>query len=121
MKIKRVIAIISASVLAVSMISGCGCKKKVEEQANKPTFMYFISNSDENFDETNKVLDELQKEYKNKVDFKIRNIDTDNVQELIAQGQTPTLILIKENEDSQIKYKCNDKEELKNCIENALK
>lgn len=129
---KKIIAVIAVMALAVGMISGCGCKKKDipadvaenTETAKKenPTFMYYISNSDEDFDKTNETLKELEEEYKDRVNFKIINIDDDNVQALVTQGQTPTLILTNGTDgEAQIKNQCNDKEELKNCIEEALK
>ncbi len=89
-----------------------------------PTFMYFISNSDENFDETNEIINELKKEYDGKVNFDIVNIDEnpEAKDNFPVEGQTPALIMLNTSNDiSAFNFKCDDKETLKNAIEAAMK
>ena len=140
MRKSSIIALAVAMVLTAGAISGCGCSKDNEApqatsstQATSapqkatmkemPTFMYYVSSSDENFDKTNEIVEELKKEYEGKVQFKIINIDeaADASQLLVSKGQTPTLIMTGKTNETEIKSKCNNKDELKQCIENAIK
>ena len=89
-----------------------------------PTFMYFVSNSDENFDKTNEMVAELETEYSQDIKFEIINVDenpeaAENFQ--LVQGQTPALIMLNTNNDiSAIEFKCSDKEKLTSDIKAAL-
>lgn len=124
-------ALLAAMVLASGILSGCG--RTADEQDNNmrntqvteqtPAFMYFVSNSDADFDKTNEIVEELQAEYEGRVQFKVVNIDEDEsgIQSLVSEGQTPTLIMTNKSGEAEIKSMCSDKEELKECIENALK
>lgn len=100
-------------------------EQKEEEKVYKPTFMYFISGKDEGFDATNVMLEELKKEYGDKVNFDIRNIDENP--ELVnnfpvGDGNTPTLIMLNtKNEISNILFKNKNKNELKAAIDAAMK
>lgn len=99
--------------------------KAEAEKVYTPTFMYFISSADEGFDATNVMIDELKKEYGEKVNFDIRNIDDDP--ELVknfpvGDGNTPTLIMLNiRNEISNILFKNKNKNELKAAIDAAMK
>lgn len=89
-----------------------------------PTFMYFISASDEEFEKTNKMLEELKKQYGDKVNFDIVNVDEnpEAKKNFPVEGQTPALIMLNTSNDiSALEFKCNDKSTLSKDIENALK
>ena len=100
-------------------------EEKEEQKTFTPTFMYFVSGADEGFDATNAIIDELKKEYKDKVNFDIRNIDDDPklVENFpVGDGNTPTLIMLNtKNEISNILFKTADKAKLKQAIEAAMK
>ncbi|MBQ3463192.1 MAG: hypothetical protein IJH36_08795, partial [Clostridia bacterium] len=85
---EKILALGCVAVLAVSMVTGCGTKapeKKEEPKATAqaavekvtPTLMYFISNSDESLDAEKNTVEELKKEYGEKVNFTVINIDED--------------------------------------------
>ena len=96
---------------------------KKEEKVYTPTFMYFVSGSDEGFENTNKIIEELKKEYKGKVNFDVRNIDEDKDagKNFSAEGNTPLLIMLNtKNDISAFNPKCSDKDTLKQAIEIAL-
>ena len=88
-----------------------------------PTFMYFISDEDENLEQTNKMLEELKKEYDGKVIFDIRNI-TENPEDgenFPVKGTTPALIMLNTSNDiCAMNFMCSDKSELKTIIDSAL-
>ena len=95
-----------------------------EQKVYSPTFMYFVSNSDADFDKTAAVIDELKKEYGDRVTFDINNIDEkpEMKENFPVEGQTPALIMLnKSNDISAFEFKCSDKAKLAECIENALK
>ena len=125
---KKTLTVVMITLLAAMlMLTGCG--KKGTEPVTEvdhvtPTFMYFVSNSDENFDETQKTIAELEKEYDGDVIFSVINIDenTEAATNFPVQGQTPMLIMLNTNNDiSAMSPKCSDKGELKEAIEAALK
>lgn len=129
MKMKRIIATVAASVLALGMIAGCGCTKdntaKTESTVYKPTFMYFVSNKDADFENTNAMFEELQKKYEDDVKFNLINVD-DNPEMLqnfqLVDGNTPALIMLNTSNDiSAMEFKCSDKEKLEQDIKSALK
>lgn len=88
-----------------------------------PTFMYFVAYSDENYSQTQKMLDTLMKEYSDRVTFDIINID-DNPEakeNFPVDRQTPALIMLNTSNDiSAFEFKCDDKATLISDIENAL-
>lgn len=93
------------------------------EKVYTPTFMYFVSSKDDGFENTNKMLEELKKEYSDKITFDIRNIDEDpeTVKNFPVEGNTPTLIMLNtKNDICAFLFKCSDKEQLKQEIEKAL-
>ena len=99
-------------------------ENKEEEKVYKPTFTYFVSAKDAGHDDYMKVLEKLQKEYKDKVVFDIKNID-ENPELLnnfeIVKGQTPTLIMLDTNNDiSNFLFKNGNYDELKAAIDAAL-
>ena len=131
---KKVISVILAAMLTLPALASCGNDKTGEGDASTdvnvtnqeevtPTFMYFVSNSDEDFDAAQSAVDELQKEYDGKVVFDVINIDenTEAASNFPVQGQTPMLIMLNTSNDiSAMNPKCSDKAELKAAIDAAL-
>lgn len=130
MKMRKIIAVMAAMVIGIGALTGCGSSTDTNtadttETANKvtPTFMYFVSNSDENFDETNAMIEELKGEYDGKVNFDIVNIDEnpEAATNFPVKDQTPALIMLNTNNDiSAMEFKCSDKATLTEDIETAL-
>lgn len=130
MKMRKIIAVMAAMVIGIGVLTGCGSSTDTNtadttETANKvtPTFMYFVSNSDENFDETNAMIEELKGEYDGKVNFDIVNIDEnpEAATNFPVKDQTPALIMLNTNNDiSAMEFKCSDKATLTEDIETAL-
>lgn len=88
-----------------------------------PTFMYFVSNGDADFEITNNMLEELKKEYEGRVKFEIINVDDvpEAKENFPVDQQTPALIMLNtKNDISAIEFKCGDKQKLKQYIEAAL-
>lgn len=96
-----------------------------EEKVYTPTFMYFVSDSDEGYDATMVTVDELKAEYKDKINFDIRNIDDEPelVEKFpVGDGKTPVLIMLNtKNEISNILFNTSDKTKLAETIEAAMK
>lgn len=96
---------------------------KKEEKVYTPTFMFFVSNSDEGFDSTNKTVDELKKAYDGKVTFDIVNIDEkpEAKDNFPVDGNTPFLIMLNtKNDISAFQPMCKDKKQMVDIIEAAL-
>ena len=93
------------------------------DKVSGPTFMYFVSNSDSDFDKTNEMLQELKKEYEGKVNFDIRNVDKtpEDKDNFPVDGNTPMLIMLdKSNDICAFNPKCNDIQTLRESIELSL-
>lgn len=117
--------------LSAAAMTGCGKKDngsdvadtKQEEQVYTPTFMYFVSGSDENYDEAMAVVEELKAEYAGQITFDIHNIDEtpEDKTNFPVEGMTPALIMLNTSNDiSAMEFMCADKDKLKDDIENAL-
>lgn len=91
------------------------------EKEYTPTFVYFISND---YVETTKdVLDKLQKEYKDKVLFDIRNIDEtgEDLSESFGNESVPVLLMHdKKGDICAIQLMATDYQVLKDSIETAI-
>ena len=91
----------------------------------KPTFMYFVSKKDPNYDAAMQAVESLKKSYGDSVVFDIRDVDEEpDVKKNFAlvDGQTPALIMLNtENNISTFEFKCSDESKLRADIENALK
>lgn len=88
-----------------------------------PTFMYFVSNSDNGFEATNNMIEELKREYEGRVNFEVINLDDvpEAKENYPVDQQTPALIMLNTHNDiSAIEFKCSDKQKLSKYIENAL-
>ncbi len=128
---KLLAAIITTAVCVTGMLSSCGSNTDGGTVGNNniaekvtPTFMYFVSNSDSDFDKTNAMIAELETEYSDEVKFELINVDEDaeaaeNFQ--LVQGNTPALIMLNtDNDISALEFKCTDKDKLENDIKKAL-
>lgn len=96
-------------------------KNIIEEKVYKPTFMYFVTNKD--YEDTKKIIEKLENEYKQKVVFEIKNIDKEPEikNNFPVEGKTPALIMLNTNNDiSAFEFKCSDYKKLKSCIDIAL-
>lgn len=101
-----------------------GVSASQEEKVYTPTFMYFVSDSDEKFSETNEVIERLKNEYNGKVNFDIRNVDQDPAQldNFPVGGQTPVLIMLNTSNDiSDFLFQNGNYDDLKAAIEAAFK
>ena len=131
---KRILSFGMAVVLMLSAAAMTGCGKKdggssdtadtkQEEKVYTPTFMYFVSGSDANYDEAMAVVSELEKEYEGKITFDIHNIDEtpEDKDNFPVDGMTPALIMLNTSNDiSAMEFMCADKDRLENDIETAL-
>lgn len=101
---------------------------KGEVMTEKPVFMYFMSAKDEKHDETKKILEDLQKEYEEKVMFRI--MDVDEHPEYVEQfslnafnpdGGTPMLIMLDtKGQFKDLKAGFADKKTLEKSIAKAI-
>lgn len=134
---KKILALGCVMVLAASMLAGCGCSNSANTNTNTdepaateqavervtPTLMYFISNSDATFDAEKSVIDELQNEYGDKVNFTVINIDEDTeaANNFPVQGSTPMVIMLNtKNDISAMSPFTSDKDALKTIIDSAM-
>ena len=130
---KKILTLTVAAILAVTALAGCGKTadtntadtQQTETAVEKvtPTIMYFISNSDESFDAENTVMEELQAEYGDKVNFDVINIDenTEAASNFPVQGNTPMVIMLNTSNDiSAMSPKTYEKDALKEIIDAAL-
>lgn len=105
--------------------------QQTEEPKVMPTFMYFVSPSDEKYDEALKVFNQLSSEYGDNVKFEIKDVDAEpdlkerfmiNQEDSPIPMKTPTLIMLDvHNNISTIGLsECTDMDTLKQAIEKAL-
>ncbi len=91
----------------------------------KPTFMYFVSKSDETYEEEMKVVEALKKDFEDEVVFDIKDIDEnpDAIKSFpMVENNTPFLIMLdRYNDLSVFKPGVVDQKELKGYIKEALK
>lgn len=89
-----------------------------------PTFMYFVTNGDLADEQVKAMLDTLQKEYADKVNFDIKNVDEDPTlleRFSFVENQTPALIMLNTTNDiCDIKLKNSDIEIFRTVIGGAL-
>ncbi len=89
-----------------------------------PMFIYFVNESDEDYDSAIKVFEKLKKEYEGKVEFDLKNISKDpKILENFSfvNNQTPALIMDNEEGITGISFKTTDEETLKAEIKKAMK
>ncbi len=128
---KALSIIIGVAIIALIVVVIClsvkpnGAGTDTEKETFKPTFMYFVSTTDEAFEEEMKVVETLKKDFEDEVVFDIRNVDEDPEATKsfpMVEDNTPFLIMLDSNNDlSVFKPGVVDKKELKNYIKEALK
>ncbi|MDD6483318.1 MAG: hypothetical protein PUF72_01915 [Clostridiales bacterium] len=99
--------------------------REEEQEKVTPTFKYFVSGADADYDKTMKTIEALKSEYKDRVIFDIVNVDEDP-QALenfaMVKDNTPYLIMLNTTNDiCALRPKINSQKELKVEIDNALK
>lgn len=117
---KRLISLglILTMLMTAAVLSSCG-----KTSAYTPTFMYFVSGSDADFEAETAVFEKLQKEYDGKVKFDLHNIDEtpEDKDNFPVEGMTPALIMLNTSNDiSAMEFQCSDEATLKEHIETAL-
>lgn len=125
---KRLIALAMALTLAVAGLAGCKGKDTADVQQTQekvtPTFMYFVSAKDADYEKTNEMIGELQEKYADDIKFNIIDVDTDTEalkNFSLVDGNTPALIMLNTSNDiSAMEFKCSDKSKLEDDIKNAL-
>jgi thioredoxin-like negative regulator of GroEL len=97
-------------------------KNQTNAPTRKPTFMYFVSGSDEKAAETSQIIDSLKAKYGDKVEFDIRNIDENpDDAKNFSIAQTPTLYLLDGNGDfKDMKFGFSDQAALEESIGKVL-
>ncbi len=104
-------------------------KVNTEKPQNEPvadkkaTFMFFMTNEDEKNKDLNSKLDELKREYTDRVEFDIRNVDKDKelLKNFPVEGSTPALIMLKPNGDIvNMLLSIKEYDNLKSVIESAF-
>lgn len=89
-----------------------------------PTFMFFVTKKDSDYNKAMQAVEDLKKSYGEKIRFDIVDIDEkpeakENFS--LVVGNTPALIMLDtSNNISDIKMKLSDKAEMESAIENAL-
>jgi len=100
-----------------------GEEKGEEVNTKTPVFIYFVSESDSNYNEALKVFEELKKEYEGKIEFDLKNV-TQNPELLenfaLVKDNTPALIMDGKEGITGFQFKMTDKATLKTEIEKAL-
>lgn len=111
-----IILILVVAIASVFLIAGVGREKVYE-----PTFMYFVSNADE--ETVTETIDKLKAEFEGRVIFDIINVDEnpDAKENFPIDENTPMLIMLNtKNDISALAPKCTGYDELKAQIEKAL-
>ena len=137
-KNKLILAVIAVVIVAAVVIAAVCSKpddkknnitdtaavQATEEPEVTPTFVYFVSQNDENYADAMAVLEKLEAEYNGVINFDIRDYDADpSIAENfeIVVGNTPALIMHdKHNNICAFLFKNADEEALRAEIEKAL-
>lgn len=100
-----------------------GQEAQEPEKTYTPVFMYFVSKSDEGYDEYMSMIEELKAEYSDKVTFDIVDVDEEpeSKENFPVDGNTPMLIMTNTSNDiSALEFKCSDKARLAEDIEKSI-
>lgn len=94
------------------------------ENEKTPVFMYFVSETDSDYEAALKVFEELKAEYKGKIEFELKNVTKEP--ELLenfslVKGNTPALIMDGKEGITGFQFKMTDKKTLDSEIQKALK
>ncbi len=102
-----------------------GEEKQVSDNGKfyMPQVMYFVSEKDADYDAEIKIFNELKEEYKDTVEFDLRDIDKnpEDKTNFPVEGMTPVLIMLDTaNNISAMEFMCADKDKLKSSIDSAF-
>lgn len=104
--------------------SGETAESSDEEQVEvTPTFMFFSSKSDTDYESTMAAVNELQEAYGDRIKFDLIDIDEnpEAKENFPVEGQTPVLIMLNTSNDiSAFEFKITDKAKMEDAIKNAL-
>lgn len=107
-----------------SASSGETAESSAEEQVQvTPTFMFFSSKSDTDYESTMAAVNELQEAYGDRIKFDLIDIDEnpEAKENFPVEGQTPVLIMLNTSNDiSAFEFKITDKAKMEDTIKNAL-
>ncbi len=136
---KIILGVIALALIVVIIaIAGRSCSEKggndssgtvqtadgTEAPQITPIFMYFVSKSDEGYDEYMAMIEELKSEYDGRVEFQITDVDEnpESKDNFPVEGNTPLLIMNNhDNNITAIEFSCSDKDTLKADIEASFK
>ena len=103
---------------------------QTEGEANEgkvytPTFMYFVSKTDEKYSEYMAAVNEVQAEYASKIQFQIIDIDEDpekkeNFEDIVGMGMPALIMLDTKNNICGINISCVEKATMVENIKRAL-
>ena len=108
---------------AASENGGGEASEQSSQEQVTPTFMFFYSTSDSNYDKAMQAVTELQESYGDRVKFDLRDIDVDTEakENFPVEGQTPVLIMLNTSNDiSAFEFKVDDKSKMEADIKAAL-
>ncbi len=118
-----VIAIIIVAACVSSNRAGNGGASEqngTQTEASRPTFTYFISESDENYDVILENIETLKGEYEDQIVFDIKKMEDAETQEIAAnlpiEGNTPVVFM----STGVMEMNCSDIERLEEIIDSAL-
>lgn len=119
MRNKKIIIAAVAIIAIVAVIAGI-----IGSSGPKPTFMYFVSKTDVDYDNAMSTVESLKESYGKKINFDIVDVDEnpESKKNFPVEGQTPVLIMLNTSNDiSALEFKCSDEAKLENAIKSALK
>lgn len=95
------------------------------EKVYTPTFQFFVSKNDAQYNEYMKNVDEIEKEYTGRVNFVVTDIDEhpeakENFGDIIGMGMPALIMLDTKNNISGISVKCVEKSVMVETINKAL-
>lgn len=144
MKLLKTMSIVLAGVCLVMALASCGKTDngealvdetviggadgptdiQIQEQEKvTPTFMFFSSESDENYQQTMEAVNELKETYGEKVKFDLVDIDQtpEATENFPVKDQTPALIMLNTSNDiCAFEFKITDKSKMEEAIKKAL-
>ena len=144
-KNKMILAAIAAAVVIVIIIVGIVSSKPNSSGSNvsgsqtasqqtkaaaterpivKPSFYYFVTAKDSDYQASLEIFEKLKAEYSDRVDFVLQNMDADpSLADRFSDvvGQTPALIMLDtHNDPCNFLFKTTDEAKLKEAIAKAL-
>ncbi len=136
---KKLFVTILAALMAISMTAGCSLGNSstgnevqtvndgdgISDNGKiyKPQIMYFVSKSDEGYDEEMKMINEVKTEYGDTAEIDVRDVDEnpEDKTNFGVDGMTPALIVLNTaNNITAMEFKCSDKETVIKNLEDAF-